>query len=177
MADPFFTADTHFWHKNVIEYCKRPFTTVEEMNEVLIANWNTAVAPNDTIYHLGDFGFCSKRNHREIFDRLNGIKHLVVGNHDGFSSRFYLDIGWNSVHQEWDLDHLIKLCHYPVTGDSHDGDRYTHLRPKVHSSCVLLHGHIHDMWKKKENQINVGVDVWDYKPVSMQEILALLVGV
>lgn len=56
-----FTSDTHFDHANVIEYCKRPFSNVEEMNEAMIRNWNKRVMPEDTIFHLGDFHLGSAR--------------------------------------------------------------------------------------------------------------------
>ncbi len=57
-----FTADTHFFHKNIIKYCNRPFNTVEDMNEELIKRWNETVAPDDLVYHLGDFGLYIKTN-------------------------------------------------------------------------------------------------------------------
>lgn len=73
----YFTSDTHFSHTNIIKYCNRPFKSVEEMDEVLIANWNSVVKKTDQVFHLGDFGYNYK-----IAQRLNGHKHLIWGNHD-----------------------------------------------------------------------------------------------
>lgn len=67
-----FTADTHFGHKNILEYSARPFSTVEEMDEALISNWNNKVASDDEIYHLGDVALCSPSKLNKILDRLNG---------------------------------------------------------------------------------------------------------
>ena len=69
-----FTADTHFGHGNVIRYCERPFASVEEMDEVLIENWNYVIRPKDTIYHLGDFTLTGKEKANDYFSSLNGRK-------------------------------------------------------------------------------------------------------
>ena len=78
----FFTADTHFGHKNIIKYCNRPFASLDEMNETLIENWNKVVSLEDTVYILGDFAYCSKTSVEDFLKRLNGEKHLISGNHE-----------------------------------------------------------------------------------------------
>lgn len=78
----FFTSDTHFCHTNIIKLCGRPFSDAEEMNEVLIKNWNNTVGPNDIIYHLGDFCFAGSAEWHSILGRLNGRIYLVIGNHE-----------------------------------------------------------------------------------------------
>ena len=89
MTETYFTSDTHFGHRNILEYEKeaRPFETVEEMNEQLIANWNDTVRPKDIVFHLGDFAFGAINV--PIADRLNGYKRLVMGNHDCHSFDLY----------------------------------------------------------------------------------------
>jgi len=77
-----FTADTHFGHGNVIRYNKRPYSSGSEMDTVLIENWNKAIQPNDTIYHLGDFTLQGKKLAEHYFSRLNGRIHVVPGGHD-----------------------------------------------------------------------------------------------
>lgn len=77
----YFTADTHFDHANIIRFCDRPFATVEEMNETLIANWNRKVRANDTVFIMGDM-FFRTTDPEPILRRLKGKKHLIVGNHD-----------------------------------------------------------------------------------------------
>ena len=82
MSKIFITSDTHFSHKNIIKYCNRPFSSVEEMNSVLTDNWNSIVSKDDLVIHLGDFSFGrtieSIKNH---LDKLNGNKILILGNH------------------------------------------------------------------------------------------------
>jgi len=87
-----FTSDTHFGHANIIRYSNRPYDTTEEHDEALIANWNFSVQPNDEVYHLGDFSFGNKA--MEILPRLNGIIHLIKGNHDHRLSRAELAFVW-----------------------------------------------------------------------------------
>lgn len=78
----FFTSDTHFGHANIIRLCNRPFQNVEEMNEVLIENWNKVVSKDDTVFHLGDFAFGGSSVWNSIIPRLNGHINLIIGNHD-----------------------------------------------------------------------------------------------
>lgn len=76
----FVTSDLHLFHKNIIAYCQRPFADVEEMNEVIIKNWNEVVKKDDMVYVLGDFSFCSREMVKEFVSKLNGRKILVAGN-------------------------------------------------------------------------------------------------
>ena len=86
MRDTFFTADSHFDHKNIIEHCERPFDNVDEMNETMVCNWNNTVASSDTVYIIGDFAF---RRHAQWIKRLHGKKTLIVGSHDKMSGDTY----------------------------------------------------------------------------------------
>ena len=74
----YFTSDTHFRHSRIIELCNRPFGDVEEMNEVMIANWNRVVGKDDIIFHLGDFCFGGSEVWNSILDRLNGKIYLIL---------------------------------------------------------------------------------------------------
>lgn len=78
----FFTSDTHFYHTNIIDFCRRPFMNIEAMNETLIANWNKVVGTNDIVFHLGDFCLGDSAKWNGILDRLNGKIYLILGNHD-----------------------------------------------------------------------------------------------
>ena len=84
----FVIADTHFWHKNIIDYCDRPFNSVEEMNSTLIKNWNKTVTNNDIVIHLGDVGLGPKEKIAPIVQSLKGRKILVMGNHDNCLVKF-----------------------------------------------------------------------------------------
>src|SRR6478735_3720332 len=95
MNDIFFWSDTHFWHTNILKHQpNRKYSSIEEMNEVLIAIWNETVKNNDTVYFLGDFAMGRFAQAAEIFARLNGNIHLVRGNHD---DKKICSLGWESV--------------------------------------------------------------------------------
>lgn len=182
-----FTADTHFGHKNVIGFCNRPYTNVDEMNEDLIAKWNDSVQEGDTIYHLGDFAFLNKVKTREIIERLNGDIILLKGNHDANRKKeFFLDCGMTAVYDlgyghtlEYfsdDDEVLFEMCHYPVQEAMGDYDQRDYLLleapPRSEVPGVLVHGHVHQQWRMRRNMVNVGCDVWGLKPVSLRKLLA-----
>lgn len=77
----FFVSDTHFGHEAILHYAKRPFSSVEEMDQAMIDNWNKVVGPNDYVFHLGDFCFKGSQYWDRILNQLNGHKFLVLGNH------------------------------------------------------------------------------------------------
>lgn len=159
-----FTSDTHYWHRNIIEYCQRPFGSVEEMNEELIERWNQRVSIKDTVYHLGDFALSVDRAQVEtILSRLNGHKHLIVGNHDEKRPAIG-NSHWQSVSHykrvKTEGQRLI-LCHYPmkVWHGSHKG-------------AWQLHGHCHGSLPRDYTikQLDVGVDCWGWAPISYEEV-------
>lgn len=168
MINTWFTSDTHFGHKNILQYEKeaRPFSSVEEMNEVLIERWNSVVRNKDTVYHLGDF--CFGRQNLAIAERLNGKKHLVLGNHDTYPAADYLKyfsrvfggIFWKSC----------LLTHFPVHPN------------QLGSRCALnVHGHLHskrvwDVDPKKclyedRNYFNVSCEQNNLTPFHADQIL------
>lgn len=161
MKKIFVTSDTHFNHNNIIKYCNRPFKNVNEMNEELIKRWNEVVGVDDTVYHLGDFGFGTFDNLCEIFDKLNGNKILIMGNHDyRVGINFYKEMGFVKVYKkETILDNCI-FTHYPKNVD--DG-------------FINLFGHIHD--KEIPDEFNDGkhicvcVDKTNFYPVELSELL------
>jgi len=182
----FLTSDEHHGHKNIIKYCNRPFTDVDDMSEKMIALHNATVSPGDVVYHLGDFTLDEKKVEKNL-SRLNGEHHLWMGNHDACHPKHkkssaarerYLAAGFKTVQEQSvvELEGLGKvlLCHMPLagSGDHTDSERYTEWRPTEDMMVGvnwLLHGHIHEKWKLdvKRRMVNVGVDVWDYKPVSV----------
>lgn len=143
-----YTSDTHFHHKNVINLSSRPFDSIEDMNEQFIDNWNKTVSRNDTIYHLGDFALGGVNKWKSIVTRLKGKIHLVLGNHDDKKVVNKLAHHFESVEtmitKKIDKQHLF-LFHYPIE---------IGLTPNAYS----LHGHIHERPSRLVNQINVGVD-------------------
>lgn len=185
-----YTADTHFGHLNVINFCDRPFDDVDHMNSELIRLWNEKVDPDDTVIILGDFAMGKIAETLPIAQQLNGHKVLQLGNHDrpwignrhnaGKQVRWnreYHDVGftlmYNMSFEGMIGDHDVVMSHFPYTGDSHDEDRFEEFRP-TDDGKILLHGHVHDGWKVNDRMINVGIDVWDYAPVSEPELVNLL---
>jgi calcineurin-like phosphoesterase family protein len=182
-----FTSDMHFGHENIIRYSHRPFRDVSHMHEGLIERWNDVVQPDDTVWVLGDVAMGTIEESLRCVSRLNGRKLLVAGNHDRCWSfhgakherwiTHYQDAGFAEIHQgqiSFDLDgRLVDLCHFPYRGDSQYEDRYLDARP-VDSGAWLLHGHVHETWKQWGRMINVGCDVWDYRPVAASELAELI---
>jgi len=145
----FFTSDTHFGHKNILKYTNRPFKSVEEMDEELIRRWNATVTPDDTVIHLGDFSL--KGNVNKYLKQLNGNIIWIKGNHDNKPIIQDMVIEYGGHH--WHLAHDPKDC---------EGE-------------FNLCGHVHTLWKFKKEKgktfINVGVDQWDFQPITIKQIL------
>jgi calcineurin-like phosphoesterase family protein len=160
----YFTADTHYGHARVIEYTKRPFKSVEEMNRVMIDNWNSVVRKQDIVYHLGDFSFLPPERSKKIFDQLNGEKHLVLGNHD----RNMRGMGWASISDYKEIKvngQAITLLHYAMR-----------VWNKSHRGAWQLYGHSHNSLEDLDSalQIDVGVDARNFYPISFEEVKAIM---
>lgn len=171
----FFTSDTHFSHKNIIEFCKRPFKTTEEMNQKLIENWNNKVGPNDIVYHLGDFCFGGSSEWHSILAQLNGRIHLILGNHDDKNIRegymqLFEDVSYQRrlLIEGW----TVYLNHYPFL--CYPGYKaYTiSLFGHIHSSPYKFDGMDAEIAKKglRSSQYDVGVDWNNFTPISWNEI-------
>lgn len=159
----YFTSDTHFgdWRRLAID--KRPFASIAEHDAAVVANWNDTVAPDDEIWHLGDFALGpGPARIGELLDSLNGEKHLIIGNNDGPAT---IDRPqWASVGHYGELacdGTLVVLCHYPLRTWNRMG-----------RGAIDLHGHSHGRLKPLTRQRDVGVDVWDFRPVSLERLMA-----
>lgn len=164
--ETWFTSDNHFGHANIIKYCNRPFKSVAEMDEAMIANWNETVAPNDIVYHLGDFIFEKNESTRGqwILGRLNGKKRLIAGNHDRSKTRNLH--GWDYVSDYEEITmgaQKIILAHFPFKTWN-----------KVHHGAINLHGHSHGKMAGCQLQHDVGVDVWDFRPVNLETLVSAM---
>jgi calcineurin-like phosphoesterase family protein len=156
----FFTSDTHFGDHRVLNIRRRPFRSVADMNDTMIRLWNSRVRPSDEIWHLGDFASHAKTA-EDILPRLNGRKHLVLGNLDGPDISA---LGWSSVqaYAEIKMDGImVVLCHYPFR--TWNG---------IHRGSINLHGHCHGRLKPLPRQYDVGVDSYNFQPVLLEELLS-----
>lgn len=164
----FFTSDYHFNHANIIKYCHRPFSSVEEMNETIIHRHNERVKDTDTVIDVGDFIFKNSPGGKAgegkpetamtFLLKLKGRRVNIRGNHDRNNSlntpieKLYLLHGGKN----------ICVVHNPTQAD--------------HKCELNICGHVHNDWKVKRLNdksiiINVGVDVWNFRPVTFDEIM------
>jgi len=179
-----FTSDLHFGHEAVIRYANRPFTDLATMHEALITNWNQRVKPDDTIYVVGDLALCRFSDFEPLAQRLQGRKFLIQGNHDHYSLAQYGRVGF-TVLQEAKLKlagRMVRLSHYPWALPwwkrpfAYKSElRFMELRPPRVPGEILMHGHTHQRYRTtQDGRLHIGVDAWDYRPVSAREIESLL---
>jgi calcineurin-like phosphoesterase family protein len=158
----FFTGDTHFGDTRVLRIDRRPFGSVAEHDEVLIGYWNDTVGPEDEVWHLGDFTRGSGKSRADVLlSVLNGRKHLIIGNNDDEAT--VSAGGWVSTqhYAEMTVDgKLLILCHYPFRTWNQMG-----------KGSINLHGHSHGRLKPVPRQHDVGVDAWDFRPVTLDTLL------
>jgi len=168
MSQIFFTADNHWHHRRILEYCKRPFSTVEEMDEAMIENWNSVVSRNDLVYHLGDFCFGNtKRDFLSCFDRLNGQIILIKGNHDkiAWQNRSSFLASYDAYKEVTVRNKCITLCHYSMR-----------VWNKKHHGAWHLYGHSHGTLPddKYACSIDVGVDCHNFTPISFDQVTEIM---
>ena len=159
-------SDTHFGHANIIKYCNRPFTNVTTMNATLTGNWKALVKNTDTIWHLGDVAnndFKDKTILSELIHSLPGHKNLIIGNHDKQDINHWHDVGFEFVS-------LYPVIYEKFFIMSHD---IVFLNDKM--PYANLHGHIHNAKVDLSDcYVNCCVEVNDYKPINLDEKIALL---
>lgn len=179
-----FISDTHFGHENIIKYARRPFETVEQMDNEIVNNWNSRVSNNDIVYHLGDFTLGSLNQFNKYFSQLNGIIKILKyeWHHD---KRWLMDMYDSHNHSNEHIlinplvvleinglkaenskfNKKITLCHYPM--EEWESQHYGSLH---------LHGHVHTVGNLTHtlNKLDVGVDNTNFKPISLGEVVELL---
>lgn len=157
-----FTADHHFGHSGARSLYRRPFASVAEMDRQMIARWNAVVAPDDDLWHLGDFAVRQSPGRiDDLLSILHGRKHLVTGNNDNAAVTGCA--GWQSVqhYAELTVDGTrLVLCHYAFRTWRDAG-----------KGTINLHGHSHGRLKPMPRQFDVGVDAWEFRPVRLADIL------
>ena len=167
----YYIADTHFGDERVMRLAHRPFETVEEMNEIMINNWNQKVKLGDRVYIIGDFAF-SDLEAQSVFNKLNGVKHLIIGNHDSVLSQKTLNMfgSVSSIEKIEDEGKSVVLCHYPLL--SYENSIY---------GGYQIFGHIHnnsnDIAYTLQNQLprslHAGVDVNQFEPKTINELIEI----
>lgn len=183
MAERWFCSDHHLGHWNILQYAKRPFTSLPEMHDALVTLHNEVVKPQDHVSFLGDVTL--KRGGRldrewltaEI-RRYNGHKRLYLGNHDHFPIKAYLEAGFEKIYATWRSEEGFICSHFP-------------LHPRSLSTATAnVHGHIHqapefepvrfEEWKRDNGNVvparvvpyvNVSLEAINYKPIHLDEIM------
>lgn len=149
----FFIADQHYGHTNILKYCNRPFSTIEEMDRELILRHNSVVGFFDTVFHLGDFSFYKPEKSRDILNKLNGKTHILIkGNHDRSMNIMKESVGFDEVYDKFIYEDWM-LQHHPIK-----------------TNKKLLCGHVHQRWHRIDDIINVGVDVNEFTPRTLDEL-------
>jgi calcineurin-like phosphoesterase family protein len=182
-----FTSDLHLGHANIIGYSARPFANADAMDRALVAGWNSVVESTDDVWVLGDFALGRIYATLPLAGQMAGHKYLVCGNHDRCWARHGArSLEWIERYRRAGFEDILQgpvelqvagnevlACHFPYQGDSHDHDRFVEARP-VDRGQWLLHGHVHEKWCQRGRMINVGVDAWDYRPVSSEALGQLI---
>lgn len=167
-----FTSDQHYYHDNIIKYCGRPFSEASEMNRVMVERHNSVVGPKDKVYHIGDFAFrIEEKAIRALARSLNGRHTIILGNHDHDKSLPKVLFDWNVHYRIFETkidDVQVTMCHYPMMS----------WQASFHGS-FQLHGHTHGMipFDPMVRRLDVGVDCWNFTPVSWETVKAKLLAV
>ena len=162
----YYISDIHFGHENIIRYFSRPFSSAEEMDAVIADNWNKRVVNDDVVYVLGDIA--ADGTYLKKFEKLKGIKHLIIGNHDQpilneiIKSGLFASVSYSKVIDTGDK--TITLCHFPMY--SFIGD-------------YLIYGHVHNNFadesyiqmRRLPNALNACVEINGYSPVTFDELV------
>ena len=159
MSQIWFTADLHLDHLNTINFDKRPFASIEEMNDAIVQRWNTKVDRKDEVYIIGDFAW---KNHGHWIQALTGKKHLLVGSHDKMAQNYLRNFNSVSPLKQITIDRQpIVMCHWALR--TWQGKGY---------GTLDLYGHSHGRLNEHIDSYHsdVGCMVWDYTPVSFEEL-------
>lgn len=161
-------SDTHFGHRNIIDYCNRPFKDALTMSLAIRDNWNSVVKPDDIVYHLGDvyMGWNEQQDIGQFLGSLNGRKRLILGNHDEGK-----DVVLHKTFQKimvWRMfpEFGLLLTHVPV----HESALERYEQGKYAYSLVNVHGHIHEKPAPTDLHRNVSVEQINYRPINIEEL-------
>lgn len=175
MSKNWFTSDHHFFHENVIRHCNRPFANASQMNDRMVEQWNSVVAPGDKVFHIGDMYWGKDvAAKRALRSRLNGTISLIPGNHDrpqqmladGLVDEILPLIYSGDFSCSKGIKRRLVLCHYPMQ----EWDQF--FRGSIH-----LHGHCHGNAPGQLSisapirRLDVSVDCFDFLPLALDDVL------
>lgn len=162
--EKWFISDTHFFHTNILKFTGddgkriRPFDSIQEMHEIMVANWNGVVRDNDYVYHLGDVTFSYGKEFNQLMSRLKGRKRLILGNHDKIKGTNLMD--WFEKVDLWKgfSSHNFTASHMKL------------LKGSLRDGAFNLHGHTHQNVDPDPFYLNGCVEVNQYTPTHIDAI-------
>lgn len=162
MKNTYFTGDWHLGHANIIKYLNRPFYSVGEMNDIIISNFYNTIKLNAVVYFIGDLSF-DKAIIEDFFAKLpkNIHFHFISGNHDKkteYIVKYFVD-SYSNMKDIKINGNKITLCHYAMR-----------VWNCSHFNSWQLYGHSHGTLNPIGKQCDVGVDNWNFYPVSFEQI-------
>lgn len=167
----YYISDLHLGHRRVIEMDSRPFETIEQMDETIMARWNERVTEEDDVYIVGDFAYRNAYTASWYLRRLKGRKHLIIGNHDYNTLQDEKALAcFASVEKMLritDGDRTVLLCHYPIA--EWYGKRY---------GGYHVYGHLHvrrdevfEFMSRFDRALNAGCMLNGYRPATLDELI------
>lgn len=164
----YLTSDLHLGHENIIDHCNRPFTSIDEMNETLIDNWNSCVDERDVVFFLGDLGkFAGQDQLHHWLDQLNGRIVFIQGNHDK-PERYTTGVNTHQYYILQNGNREFCLTHSPENAPKYWND-------------WIIHGHHHNndlenypLLHPENKTVNISIELTNYKPIEESQLLELL---
>lgn len=171
----FYTSDLHIGHQNCIKFDNRPFSTLEEMHDTIVENWNSVVKKDDDVYILGDYAWRNEIG-LEILKKLKGKKHLILGNHDKINEHMRKEfVSIEQIKIVKDGEKYVVLCHFPMAHWQGADYGYIHLFGHIHSGRDSRPFEAYKQEMKKRGLSydchNVGCMLHNYTPITLEQLI------
>jgi calcineurin-like phosphoesterase family protein len=185
MRSYWFSSDLHLCHPNVIQYCNRPFSNIQEMEQTIITNFNKVIKKDDILYLLGDICLGKKENWVNFLNSLVCTNIIIIqGNHDA-TSKIPKDLvlAIFEVARLKMYGKVFMLSHYPYRAGfwrtifKRLNPAVREKRRPIDNGLWLLHGHTHGKTKLCDyhpRMLNVGVDANNFYPISGGDIISII---
>lgn len=167
----YYIGDIHFGHSNVIRMDGRPFSNIEEMEDVIITNWNSVVKDTDHVYIVGDFSYKGGKPADYYLKKLKGIKHLVIGNHEkaiisNEKAKSLLE-SMDFMYDIVDNGHRVIICHYPLAEWNGYFRNAYHVYAHIHNNKNLAYEYM----KNLDKALNAGCMINGFYPVTLDQLI------
>ena len=163
LMNVFVISDHHFYHENIIRYCNRPFKDIKHMHNEIINKWNSVVKDSNTVLHLGDFSFGSKKMVSNIREKLNGKIYMIKGNHDKHGLKWYSDTGIMMIKNPFMIGNFL----------------FSHAsKYDIEKNIINIHGHSHNKVQfikesRERKWYNISVENINYTPIRIGDLIKI----